>query len=145
MNKKIWIALAVLVVLAVGAWVLTSANSDNSNKEEGTTQTQPSSSSDSSDNSSQNNSGQNPSSSANAVDISGFAFSPSNITVKVGGTVTWTNMDSSAHTVTGITSNGPDSGTLQKGQTYSFKFTEAGTYKYSCKFHPSMTGTVTVQ
>ena len=33
-----------------------------------------------------------------AVNIAGFAFSPSPLTVSKGATVTWTNNDSTAHT-----------------------------------------------
>lgn len=35
-----------------------------------------------------------------AVSIQGFSFSPSSVTVGPGGTVTWTNNDGTAHTVT---------------------------------------------
>ena len=37
---------------------------------------------------------------AQAVNISGFAFSPASVTIAPGGTVTWTNLDATAHTVT---------------------------------------------
>lgn len=82
----------------------------------------------------------------NSITIENFAYSPSSTTVKVGTTVTWTNKDSVAHTVT--TSSGPekfDSGSLASGKTFSFTFTKAGDYKYFCSFHPSMpSATVTV-
>jgi plastocyanin len=82
----------------------------------------------------------------NSVEIKDFAFSPANITVKVGDTVTWTNKDSAAHTVTADSgsSDGPNSGNLAQGDTYSFKFTKAATYIYHCAIHPSMQGSVTV-
>ncbi len=35
------------------------------------------------------------------VSIKGFAFTPQEVTVKVGDTVTWTNEDAAYHTVTG--------------------------------------------
>lgn len=77
-----------------------------------------------------------------AVSIAGFAFSPAALTVKVGDTVTWTNNDSTTHTVTG-----PDfeSGPLAPGKTFSHKFTAAGTFDYHCSIHPNMTGSITVQ
>jgi plastocyanin len=34
------------------------------------------------------------------VTISGSAFSPQNAVIRVGGTVSWTNLDGAAHTVT---------------------------------------------
>lgn len=79
------------------------------------------------------------------VAIKGFAFSPANITVKKGATVTWTNQDTAAHTVTENDSQiGPNSGPLAKDQSYSFTFNTVGTFKYHCTFHSEMVGTVTV-
>lgn len=80
------------------------------------------------------------------VDISNFAYSPKELTVKVGTTVKWTNKDSVAHTVTKSAgeSDGPDSPSLGQGDSYEFKYTKAGTYEYFCTPHPQMTATVTV-
>lgn len=80
---------------------------------------------------------------ATAVSISNFAFDPASVTVKVGGTVTWTNNDSPTHTITG--DGGLDSGDVANGGTYSKTFDKAGTYKYHCTIHPNMTGEVIVQ
>lgn len=81
----------------------------------------------------------------NKVSIANFAFSPANITVKKGTTVTWTNQDSIAHTVTETDGKtGPNSGDLAKGKSYSFTFDTVGTFKYHCTVHPDMVGTVTV-
>lgn len=78
-----------------------------------------------------------------AIDIKNFAFSPANLTVRVGTTVTWTNRDSDAHTV--VSSNGPlHSPTLDTGDTYRYTFTKAGTYSYLCSIHPFMLATVQV-
>lgn len=80
---------------------------------------------------------------ADAVTIKGFAFSPANITVKVGTTVTWTNQDQDAHTVTA--KNGSfGSSALDTGASYKFTFTKPGTYDYLCTIHPFMTATVVV-
>jgi copper binding plastocyanin/azurin family protein len=43
-----------------------------------------------------------------------------------------------------VTGDGLNSKTLKKGQSYTFKFTKAGTYDYKCVFHPSMKGSVKV-
>lgn len=80
----------------------------------------------------------------NTVSITGFKFSPATLTISNGVTVTWTNMDAAAHTVT-ADDNSFNSGTLQKGDTYTHKFTAAGTYKYHCSFHAGMTASVVVQ
>ena len=78
------------------------------------------------------------------VEIKGFTFSPSTITVPKGATVTWTNMDDVAHTVT--SDDGKfDSGSVTKGQTYSHTFTEAGTFAYHCTPHPNMKASVVVK
>jgi plastocyanin len=83
--------------------------------------------------------------SGNAVAIKGFAFSPASLTVKAGTTVTWTNQDSDAHTVTSDGSGGPlNSKAMNTGDTFTFTFAKAGTYKYLCTIHPFMTATVTV-
>src|SRR5215212_4971559 len=79
------------------------------------------------------------------ISIKNFAFDPSNTTVSPGTTVTWVNNDQTAHTMTATNPAGVfGSGTLQPGQSYSFKFDKPGTYTYHCEIHPDMTGTVTV-
>jgi plastocyanin len=80
-----------------------------------------------------------------SITIQNFAFSPADITVKKGTKVTWTNKDGAPHTVTESDSqDGPASGSLGNGQSYSFTFNTTGTFKYHCTIHSSMTGTVTV-
>ncbi len=72
-------------------------------------------------------------------------FLPQAITVVIGvnNTVTWINQDLIAHNV--ISNTGAfDSGDLSSGQTYTFTFTQAGTYPYYCSYHP-MSGVVIVK
>jgi plastocyanin len=78
-----------------------------------------------------------------SVAIADFRFTPGAITVHVGDTITWTNSGPSPHTAT---ANGGsfDTGTLQKGQSASHTFTQAGTFSYFCTIHPFMKGTVVV-
>src|SRR4051812_42138258 len=77
------------------------------------------------------------------VSIKNFAFDPPNATVAPGTTITWVNNDQVPHTVTA--NNGAfDSGTLQPGQSYSFKFDRPGTYAYHCNIHPDMSASVAV-
>ena len=83
--------------------------------------------------------------SGHTVAIKGFAFAPAALAVTVGTTVTWTNQDADAHTVTSQGSGGPlRSAALNTGQSYSYTFTTPGTYAYLCTIHPFMTATVTV-
>jgi plastocyanin len=78
-----------------------------------------------------------------AVTIQDFAFVEGIIEVPVGTTVTWTNNDTSPHTVTSVDGTF-DSGRLDTGQTFSFTFSTAGEFAYLCEFHPGMQGTVVV-
>ncbi len=77
------------------------------------------------------------------VQIVNFTYTPANIQVKSGTTVTWTNQDTAPHSVT-FKNGMKDSGVLQKGQTFSYTFTTPGVYQYYCTVHPYMTATVTV-
>ena len=76
-------------------------------------------------------------------------YIPYQVTVDVGGVVTWSNDDSAAHTVTaGSAADGPsgvfDSSLVMGGGAYSFTFEDAGSYDYFCMVHPWMVGSVTV-
>jgi plastocyanin len=78
------------------------------------------------------------------VAIRMFAFSPATVHVRVGGRITFTNFDSTAHTATADDGTSFDSGTLSQGQSRTITFAKAGTYTYHCAFHAFMTGTVVV-
>jgi plastocyanin len=78
-----------------------------------------------------------------AVAISGFAFSPKDVTVTVGDTITWTNSDATAHTAT-ADDGSFDTGTIGANGTGTATFSTAGSFPYHCKIHSSMTGTITV-
>ena len=80
----------------------------------------------------------------NAVTIQDFAFKPADLSVKVGTTVTWTNKDSTGHSVKWDDGTTPSS-TLANGQAYPRTFDTAGTFTYICGIHgASMSGKVTV-
>jgi plastocyanin len=79
-----------------------------------------------------------------SVQIKDFEFAPSKVTIKVGGTVTWTNEGASAHTVT-ADDGSFDSGQLQKGKTFSRTFDSTGTFSYHCSIHSSMKAQVVVE
>ncbi|MBU0981812.1 cupredoxin domain-containing protein [Patescibacteria group bacterium] len=76
------------------------------------------------------------------VSIESFSFNPGVLNVSKGETVTWTNNENAAHTVT---SDLFDSGQMKNGESYSYTFDAPGTYEYYCGIHPSMTGTINVQ
>ncbi len=77
------------------------------------------------------------------VTIDNFTFSPAELKVKVGDTVTWTNHDDIPHTV--VSAGKFRSKTMDTDNTFSFTFTSAGDYKYFCSLHPHMTGMITVE
>ena len=77
------------------------------------------------------------------VHVRDFGFQPGSVTVRRGGTVTWINEDDVDHTTT-ADSGSWDSGTLGRGQHFSRRFEQDGTFRYHCAFHAFMTGTVRV-
>ncbi len=83
-----------------------------------------------------------------AITIRVFQFQPGQLDVKAGSRVTWTNQDDIEHTVTSGTPDRPDgrfnSRLSGKGATFSFTFTQPGTYSYFCNRHQSMRGEVRV-
>jgi plastocyanin len=72
-----------------------------------------------------------------------MAFNPSTINVKVGSTITWTNKDNMAHTVT-ADDNSFNSGSMNQGDTFKYTFNAAGTFKYHCVYHSNMLASVVV-
>ena len=77
-------------------------------------------------------------------------YLPYEVHIAVGGTVTWSNDDTAAHTVTGgAMPEGPsgvfDSSLFMSGNTFEFTFDNAGEYPYFCMVHPWMTGIVIVE
>ena len=77
-------------------------------------------------------------------------FIPSPVTIDMGGTVTWENNDTAAHTATGgSATDGPsgvfDSSLIMAGSSFSHTFEDAGSYDYFCMVHPWMSGLVIVE
>src|SRR5437763_6920865 len=65
-----------------------------------------------------------------------FTFSSQTLNISMRTTVMWNNTTSAPHTITGSSFG---SGTISPGGSFSFKFTQAGTFAYHCMFHPYMT------
>ena len=80
-----------------------------------------------------------------AVRIMNFQFSPTSLTVKPGTKVTWTNDDTTVHSIKDTSPLAtPVSSDLGKGATFSITYDRPGSYSYICGIHQYMTGTVTV-
>lgn len=78
------------------------------------------------------------------VNIFNYKFDPETVTVPAGTTVTWTNKDEIPHTVASSDNKFKGSSGLDTGDSYSYTFTEPGTYSYYCTLHPFMKGKVIV-
>lgn len=146
--KKIAAIIIILIIIAVGGILIATNNNnkDNNKKSSDMAGMKMNQSASSGSASSNQNTNQNASPVAtNTVTIANFAFSPADISIKAGTQVTWTNNDSTTHTVDETDGqSGPASGMLNPGASYSFTFDKPGTYHYHCSIHPEMTGTVTV-
>lgn len=81
------------------------------------------------------------------VTIQNFAFAPQTLTISVGTSVTWTNLDAAPHTSTSDPNSAVswNSGSLGTNGSYSFTFTQTGTFTYHCAIHPFMQGSIVVQ
>jgi len=80
------------------------------------------------------------------INVTGNSFSPRNVTIQAGDTVTWVNDNQGFHNVAA------DDGSFRSGDpaaqwTFSHTFPSAGSFGYHCEPHQSfgMTGTVTVE
>lgn len=77
------------------------------------------------------------------VVIKDFAFTPANLTIKAGDTVTWVNQDSAQHSAWDLNDQF-DTGLLSTGQSAALTFAAAGTFSYRCRPHGNMRGTITI-
>ena len=78
------------------------------------------------------------------LQIKDFEYHPKTTTVKVGTRITWTDKDSTNHTVT-ADDNSFDVGNISAGASGSHTFAKAGTFAYHCTYHPNMHGRVIVR
>ena len=79
-----------------------------------------------------------------SVAISDFQFTPAQITIDQGDSVTWTNNGPTPHSAT-APDGSFDTGIFPAGQSRSHTFNESGTFSYICTPHPDMQGTVVVR
>jgi plastocyanin len=78
------------------------------------------------------------------VTIDNFVFSPMNIEVQRGTTITWVNKDDIPHVVASTTGKFKSRAIDTDGK-YTFTFSEPGTYEYYCSVHPKMVGKIVVK
>jgi plastocyanin len=80
---------------------------------------------------------------ASAVSAKDNSFDPPTLNVRPGTTVRWTNSGRNPHTVTDRDGKF-DSGDIAPGASYTYTFQTPGTYRYYCKHHKGMEGTIVV-
>lgn len=83
------------------------------------------------------------------VSVKDRQFNPNPDTVVRGTEITWTSLETIAHTVTSGKRGSPD-GKFDKsldamGTSFSFMFADPGTFYYHCKIHTDMDGQIIVQ
>ncbi len=78
------------------------------------------------------------------VPIKNYAFMAMSVTVATGGSVTWKNLDGEPHTVVSTDGLFRSAG-LDQGDSFTFRFTKPGVYKYICSIHPQMKASVIVR
>ena len=76
------------------------------------------------------------------VTVGGIAFSPANISAKVGDTIEWINKDFVLHSATARDHSWDVK--LPPNKTGRVTLKKAGTIAYYCRLHPNMTGTIKV-
>jgi plastocyanin len=85
------------------------------------------------------------------VSMKNIQFDPSDISVKAGETITFTNDEAVAHDVHKTSGPGKDfasgpAGGMQEGDTFELTLDKPGNYEYVCDVHaPGMAGTITVK
>jgi len=79
-----------------------------------------------------------------SVDVQFDTFSPSQLDLLPGETVTWSNVSPRVHTVTSD-SGLFDAGELAPGAAFARAFDEPGAYAYHCTIHAGMVGEVDVR
>ena len=71
-----------------------------------------------------------------------YGFSPAQLVIHAGQSVTWVNQGADGHDITGSDWH---SGPLTPQEAYTRVFVQPGTYAYECTIHPEMRGSVVVE
>ena len=76
------------------------------------------------------------------VVISNAQFMPTDLEIKAGTTVEWSNADTKDHTIT--FENGDFDEMIPVGASVTYTFKEVGELRYFCQLHPGMQGNVII-
>jgi plastocyanin len=77
------------------------------------------------------------------VRVDNFAFTPAEMTVPAGTTISWTNHDDVPHRIVAV-DQAFKSPVLDTDGRFSHTFEAHGSHEYFCSLHPKMTGTIAV-
>jgi plastocyanin len=77
------------------------------------------------------------------IKIKNLVFSPAQVTARVGDSIEWVNEDFVGHTATG--KNKEWDVNIPGNRSGRVVLDRAGKIDYFCRFHPAMTGTITVE
>ena len=77
------------------------------------------------------------------ISIDNFTFTPPELTVKAGTTIKWVNRDDIPHTIVDK-EKAFRSKALDTDDSYTFTFSQAGSFDYFCGLHPHMVGKIIV-
>ena len=77
------------------------------------------------------------------IDMKGVTFVPAQVTARAGDIVEWANGDIVAHTAS--SNEGEFDVTILPSRKGSAVMTRPGTFSYTCRYHPNMTGQVVVE
>ena len=80
---------------------------------------------------------------AHRVEMRDVAFAPARVTVRAGDSVAWRNGDIVAHTAT--SEEGGFDVDVPPGGDGSAVMARPGTFGYTCRYHPTMTGRIVVE
>ena len=78
------------------------------------------------------------------IEIEGMAFHPADVDARVGDTLVWVNRDIVPHTASAVDSAW-SSPPLGPGERWATVVRDTGWVAYACRFHPPMSGHVTVE
>lgn len=79
------------------------------------------------------------------VKIENMQYSPPTLRVAVGDRVEFRNADLVPHTATAKPAGAFDSGLVKPGESWSLVANAAGSFVYTCTFHPMMAGKLVVE
>ena len=156
MNQKMILGIAVVIVAVGLGWFFFASNQSKTEERAASTKNEnldEASSATPSANTSTDTANEAPS--EGTITYTGSGFSPKSLTIKSGGTITWTNNSSSSvkvgsdvhpiHTINPEITGNQFVIELAPGESRSVKLTKTGEWGVHDHLKPSMTGTLIVQ